>query len=81
MRASAYVRAHFEDVFERYLPPEGVLQPDNRTQADEMGTSDISKPDTMDDGCPVAKSQKSNNDGLVSGCPVTKGDLGGRGVL
>jgi hypothetical protein len=42
-----------------------------------MGTSDISKPDTLGDGCPVAKSQKSNNDGLVSGCPVVKGGAGG----
>jgi hypothetical protein len=75
-RVSGYVCAHFEDVFERYLPLEGVLQPDNRTQADEMGTSDISKPDTLDDGCPVAKSQKSNNDGPVSGCPVGKGGSG-----
>lgn len=75
-RLSGYVRAHFEDAFERYLPPEGVSQPDIRTEADETGTSDISRPDSLDDDCPVVKSQKSNNDGLLSGCPVAKGRTG-----
>ena len=40
-RVSGYVLAHFKDAFERYLPPDGVSQPDNRTQAHEMGTSDF----------------------------------------
>ena len=73
-RVSGYVREHFKEAFERYLPSEGVSQVDSRTERDEMGTSDISKVDSLEPGCPVMKSQKSNNDGVVSGCPVWKGD-------
>lgn len=72
-RVSGYVRSHFDEAFARYLPSEGVSQPDIRTGADEIRTSDISKVDSPTPGCPVAKSQKSNNDGALSGCPVGKG--------
>jgi hypothetical protein len=76
VRVSGYVRAHFEEAFERYSPPEGVSQPDNRTESHEMGTSGISQPDALGAECPVAKSQKPNNDGLPFGCPVAKGGNG-----
>jgi len=72
-RLNGYKRASFEEVFLRYLPPEGVSQPDIQTQCDEMGTSEISQPDSPDSGCPVAEREKPNNDGQMSGCPVAKG--------
>jgi hypothetical protein len=82
-RVSGYLRAHFEDAFERYLSPEepssgqeGASQPDNRTQAHEIRTSEISQLDTTGDGCPVVKREKANNDGLLGGCPVAKGGNG-----
>ena len=40
-RVSGYVRVHFEDAFERYLPPEGVTDSDSRTERDEIRTSEI----------------------------------------
>src|SRR5262249_12227438 len=73
-RLNGYKLSQFKDAFDRYLGPEGVSQPDNRTERDEIRTSDISKVDTQDNGCPVAKCEKPNNDGPVSGCPVAKGD-------
>src|SRR5215831_113217 len=73
-RLNGYKLSQFKDAFDRYLGSEGVSQPDNRTERDEIRTSDISKVDTQDNGCPVAKCEKPNNDGPVSGCPVAKGD-------
>ena len=63
-------------MFERYLPLEGGSQPDNRTECDEMGTSDISQPHSPEPGCADVKSQKSNNDGVLGGCAVAEGDSG-----
>jgi Protein of unknown function (DUF3631) len=72
-RVSGYVREHFEEAFRRYLGSEEDSQPDNRTQAHEMETSEVFKPDTADPECPVAKCEKPNNDGVLSSCPVAKG--------
>jgi hypothetical protein len=58
-RVSGYLRERFQEAFERYLPLEGASQPDTRTQAHEIRTSDIFKPDTADDGCPVANMQET----------------------
>jgi putative DNA primase/helicase len=77
-RVSGYVCAHFKDAFERYLSSDRVAQPDNRTQCDEIRTSEVFQPDTADDGCPVEKCKKPSNDGLVSGCPVAKGESSAR---
>jgi putative DNA primase/helicase len=78
-RLSGYIRVHFKEAFGRYLGPDGVSQPDTRTQCDEIRTSDIFKPDATETGCPVVKLKKPNNDGLVSGCPVAKGGFGEKG--
>jgi putative DNA primase/helicase len=80
-RVSGYVRAHFEEVFERYLTPlsaAGVKQPDIRTDADEISTSEISQPDTNPPGCPVAnmqETQQPRDHGQMSGW---KGGKGGK---
>jgi Protein of unknown function (DUF3631)/RepB DNA-primase from phage plasmid len=58
-RVSGYVREHFVEPFERYLPPEGASQPDSRTERDEQGTSEISQPDSPDLACPVANTQET----------------------
>jgi Protein of unknown function (DUF3631) len=79
MRTNGYLRAHFEEAFQRYLGSEGVSQPDNRTQCDEIRTSQNSQPDSPPPVSPVAKCEKSNDDGLVSGCPVAKGENRGNG--
>jgi len=77
-RVNGYVRAHFKEAFGRYLGSEGDSQPDIRTECDEIRTSDIFKPDSREQGCPVVKCKKPNNDGVLSGCPVAKGDSGPR---
>ena len=54
-RVSGYVHAHFEEAFERYiapLPTEGVSQPDIRTEADEIRTSEASPTGQPASGCP-----------------------------
>jgi hypothetical protein len=58
-RVNGYVQNHFKDVFERYLPLEVPPEVDTQTQPRQMGTSDISKVDTVDDGCPVANMQET----------------------
>jgi hypothetical protein len=75
-RVNGYVCASFQEVFERYLGPEGGSQPDTRTPCDEIRTSETSQPDSADSWSPVAKCEKPNNDGLESGCPVAKGENG-----
>jgi hypothetical protein len=75
-RVNGYVCAHFEEAFGRYLGSDGALQPDIRTECDEIRTSEILQPDSSDQACPVAKCEKPNNDGFLSGCPVAKGGNG-----
>jgi hypothetical protein len=75
-RVNGYVCAPFQEVFERYLGPEGGLQPDTRTPCDEIRTSATSQPDSADPWSPVAKCKKTNNDGLESGCPLAEGGNG-----
>jgi Protein of unknown function (DUF3631) len=58
-RVSGYVRERFQDAFERYLGPEGVSQPHILTEADEMGTSEISQPHSQGDACEVANMQET----------------------
>jgi hypothetical protein len=71
-RIRGYVRSQFEEVFKRYLAPEGASQPFTRSQRDEMGTSGITQPFTVEPGCTVGKCEKSNNDGLVNGWTLGK---------
>ena len=73
-RINGYIRADFEDVFRRYLGSDGVSQPDNRTECDEIRTSEILQPDSPEQASPVVKCEKPNNGGLPSGSPVAKGD-------
>ena len=68
-RARGYRRQHFEEAFARYLPP---AQPCIRAERDGMGTFDISKPCSTDDGCTDEKFKKPNNDGPLHGCTVAK---------
>src|SRR5262249_7037030 len=75
-RLNGYKLSQFKDAFDRYLGPEGASQPDNRTEGDEIRTSDISKVDSQDNGSPVPKSEKPINEGLLSPCPVAKGGAG-----
>jgi hypothetical protein len=88
-RLSGYTRVQFDDAFERYLSAEEVtqpdththpgkrgLQPDNRTPTDEMGTSEISQPDTLASGVRLRNARNPNNDGPVSGCPVGTEETG-----
>lgn len=61
-RVNGYIRAHFEEPFDRYLTPDapdGGPQPDIRTEADEMGTSSDFKVDSPDPGCPVVNMQET----------------------
>ena len=56
---SGYIRAHFKEAFDRYLGSEGGSQPDNRTECDEIRTSDISQPDTQDPGVSGCKMRET----------------------
>jgi Protein of unknown function (DUF3631) len=78
-RINGYVRADFEDVFGRYLGSDGVSQPDNRTECDEIRTSEILQSDSPEQASPVVKCEKPNNDGLPSGSPVVKRGTGANG--
>jgi hypothetical protein len=78
-RVRGYILADFKEVFERYLAPlpaEGVSQPPIRPERDEIRTSDVSKPHSLDNGCADVKCEKPNNDGLLGGCAVAKGGAG-----
>jgi hypothetical protein len=75
-RLKGYVFAHFKEAFERYLPPEGVSQPFNRSKPDEMGTSEhfaTAQPDSKKSG---SKCEKPANDGLLNGRTVRNGGSG-----
>src|SRR5262249_37619694 len=74
-RVNGYRRESFVEAFARYLPPEGVSQPDIRTECDEMGTSEPFQSGQPEPGCPVEKGEKPNNDGFLSTCPVAKGGM------
>jgi hypothetical protein len=80
-RINGYLRAHFKEAFDRYPGSVGGSQPDNRTECDEIRTSEISQPDSPDPPSPVAKCEKPNNDGLPSACPVVTGGNRGNGEL
>jgi len=75
-RVRGYILADFKEAFERYLVPEGASQPPIRPERDEIGTSDISKPHSLGNGCADVKCEKPNNDGLLGGCAVAKGVAG-----
>ena len=71
-------RADFEEAFGRYLGSEGDSQPDNRTECDEIRTSEILQPDSPEQASPVVKCEKPNNGGLPSGSLVAKGEPGSK---
>jgi len=77
-RLNGYKLSQFREAFDRLLGPEGGSQPDIQTERDEIRTSDISKVDSQDGGCPVEKREKPNNDGVLSTCPVAKGGPGAK---
>jgi Protein of unknown function (DUF3631) len=71
-----YVFAHFKEAFDRYLLPEGGLQPKDRKDADEMGTSSVFKPKGTNINLSVGKCEKPNNDGHPRGLSVAMGGEG-----
>ncbi len=75
-RVRGYRLEHFQDAFDRYLPPEGASQPSSRPERDEIRTSDVFEPSSPDDGWTDAKCEKPNNDGPLDGWTVEKGGQG-----
>jgi hypothetical protein len=71
-RLRGYLREHFDEAFERYLPPRD-LEPSTRPPRDEIRTSDISKPSTLKTGGHFETCEKPNNDGPVDGWTVGEG--------
>jgi putative DNA primase/helicase len=53
----------FKEAFDRYLPPEGGLEPKQRNKRDETGTSEHFQTETTADDVSDRKCEKSNNDG------------------
>jgi Protein of unknown function (DUF3631) len=68
-----YVFAHFNEAFARYLLPEGGLQPKDRKDADQMGTSSVFKPKGASINLSDGKCEKPNNDGHPGGLAVARG--------
>jgi hypothetical protein len=68
-----YQRADFADVFERYLAPDGqeeASKPQQRNNADEMGTSTTSATATAAPLLRFENAKKPNNDGQCCGVAV-----------
>jgi Protein of unknown function (DUF3631) len=79
-----YERAKFQDVFDRYLPPEPggpPSQPLQRNKCDEIRTSETFATETAKNGVSDGESEKPNNDGLCFGVTDEKGGLAAKGVL
>jgi hypothetical protein len=68
-----YQLHQFADAFERYLSPEGALQPQHCNKCDEIRTSGPSPSATQGPNVAVAECEKSSNDGLCCGVAVEKG--------
>jgi hypothetical protein len=62
-----YVFKHFDEAFARYLPPEGVSEPLNRSNADETGISDLFQTAPSEAEGADRKCEKPANDGHKSG--------------
>src|SRR5262249_13962033 len=62
-----YYRSQFESAWERYLPPEGGHDSQQRNNATAAGTSTPTQVATEDDVFRPVQSEKSNNDGHCSG--------------
>jgi putative DNA primase/helicase len=71
-----YKLAEFEDAFERYLSPNGLSEPLDRYECDEIRTSDDFQTVREDSSLTVEKCEKPNNDGLPNTLTVQKGDMG-----
>ena len=73
--AKGYYLTQFVEAFERYLVPEGGLQPSHRHNTDEMGTSEVLQP-SQRAGAEIfvtdEKRKKSSNGGVCGG--VTAGN-------
>src|SRR5262249_11022680 len=80
-RLNGYVRAQFDDAFERYLSPRGANSPDSWTDADEMGTSDFSRVDSQGYAVHSEKRGSPNNDGHLSRCPGDSTPNGGKAYV
>ena len=72
-----YIRAHFEEAFDRYLTPqepkEGSSNRYSVTNPIDTGTSDIFQTVTSGPDVTDRKSEKSNNDGLCNCCNGCEG--------
>jgi putative DNA primase/helicase len=75
-RLRGYVRAHFEEAFERFLSPKGDSKPPSRPECDEMGISDIFKPPSQKTAGHFETYEKPNNDGVLGGWAVAEGETG-----
>src|SRR5262249_593506 len=68
-----YYRSQFESAWERYLPPEGVHDSQQRNNATAAGTSTPTQVATEDDVFRPVQSEKSNNDGHCCGVATCAG--------
>jgi putative DNA primase/helicase len=80
-RVNGYVRAHFTEAFERYLPGKGANRPDTQSQPDEMDTSEISRVDTEENGVHSGNARNPDNDGPASEWPVYPTKNGGKAYV
>jgi Protein of unknown function (DUF3631) len=78
-RIRGYILADFEEAFLRYLPEKGDSNRPPVHRPANTGTSDDSKPFTLDPGGQFEKREKPNNDGVVDRWTVEKGDSGKKG--
>jgi Protein of unknown function (DUF3631) len=76
-----YKLVRFEEAFERFLPPEGVLNRHTVINPDATGTSDIFKPSQAEIPVTVAKCKKSSDDELCDAVTVAKGVANGKGKV
>jgi hypothetical protein len=71
-----YVLEHFSDAFDRYLPSQGGLQPQQCNKCDEQRTSEPFQTATSESNVAVGKCEKSNDDGDCCGVAVEKEEIG-----
>jgi hypothetical protein len=79
--AKGYYLTQFVEAFERYLDPQGGLQPSHRHNIDGMGTSETFQPSqraAVDRLVTDEKCKKSNNGGVCDGVTVGNPDSPGK---
>jgi hypothetical protein len=70
-----YYCRQFEKLWERYLTPEGVSEPERRNKPPAAGTTATFRTGTADHDVPVQKCEKPLSDGPCSGVPVQNGGM------